>query len=430
MANYHCKIKNISRGGDGGGRSSVASAAYRSGTNMTDERTGKSYNYANRNDILHEGIYVDPSRQAPDWIKNRSKAWNNIEGTERYKNARTAKEIQLALPYELDNAGMIDTVERYVMNNIVSLGVMADVAIHRYSRIQKPETQKGAEEIATWDKNIPYLEREDSEECTSRHIQIVRNSQGSVRGYKLYQPHVHIMMTTRNVNENGFEKTKNKELNRKALIYRWRESWQDAVNHTFEQLGLDIRISCKSVEAANDNNSTAANDNDMDKNTVDVFEYEYEYETIVNKQVLEENQPLEDDEINNNATNSQTEPPQDDIEPEPKLNIGTVYAFNGTAKAVLGTTSAYAVANYTQSHKEHENSISNALNKQLDSYDLMQENSPKLLGTSKKNLAVKLSELWHNFKDKIIDTASKISGHFTKNHLTEKDNTKGFEREL
>lgn len=253
MANYHCKIRNISRGADGLGKSSVASAAYRAGENLHNEREDKTHYFQNRaGDVCHKQIY--PASNAPKWAQERSKFWNNTELAERYKNARTAKEIIVTLPYELNREQFIKPIEQYVKDTIISKhDIAVDVVVHRYGRARPVDTK----ELKQWRaKRIPFLVGADADKCDKEHVKVLIDKHGAITGYKLYQPHAHIMMPLRSFDSNsktGFAKKKNREIDSRQQILLWRKAWQDCLNKQFERLGLAVRISCLAKQAANDN---------------------------------------------------------------------------------------------------------------------------------------------------------------------------------
>lgn len=70
-----------------------------------------------------------PSHAPPDF-QNRSVLWNSVEKIEKSKNSQLAREIELAIPKELPSEQQIKLVREYVKDNFVSAGMCADIAIH------------------------------------------------------------------------------------------------------------------------------------------------------------------------------------------------------------------------------------------------------------------------------------------------------------
>src|SRR3546814_17931418 len=64
----------------------------------------------------------------------------------------------------------------------------------------------------------------------------------------LAKPHAHVMLTMREVGEDGFG-TKVRDWNRTELVEQWRERWADHVNERLAALDIDARIDHRSLEA-------------------------------------------------------------------------------------------------------------------------------------------------------------------------------------
>ncbi|WP_227474775.1 MobA/MobL family protein, partial [Escherichia coli] len=114
MAIYHLSMKIISRSN---GYSAVASAAYRSGSLMLDERTGLTHDYTRKSGVA-EAVILTPAT-APAWCTNRAELWNAVEKAERRKNSQLAREIELAIPRELPQDAARETVLAFVRENFV-----------------------------------------------------------------------------------------------------------------------------------------------------------------------------------------------------------------------------------------------------------------------------------------------------------------------
>ena len=125
MAIYHCSIKIIKRSQ---GRSAVAAAAYRSGQKLTNEWDGITHDYTKKGGVVHSEILLPT--HAPPEFSDRSALWNSVEKAEKNSNAQLAREIEIALPAELDRQSQIRLVRKYVKDVFVSVGMCADFSIH------------------------------------------------------------------------------------------------------------------------------------------------------------------------------------------------------------------------------------------------------------------------------------------------------------
>ncbi len=174
MAIYHCSVKIISRGI---GKSAVAASAYRSGEKIKNEYDGIVHDYTKKRGIIHTEIIAPEN--APEWTKNRSRLWNEVELFEKRKDARLSREIEVALPKELSLPEQKELLSNFCKEYFVSEGLIADISIH----------DKG-------DGN----------------------------------PHGHIMLTDRQVNESGFLVKKDRKLNAVESLEKWRLGWEKHVN--------------------------------------------------------------------------------------------------------------------------------------------------------------------------------------------------------
>ena len=97
MAIYHCSMKPIGRAG---GRSAVAAAAYRAGDRLENQRDGVVHDYTRRAGVVQAEIVLPAGVEAA-WALDRSALWNAAEAAEKRKDARVAREFEIALPHEL-----------------------------------------------------------------------------------------------------------------------------------------------------------------------------------------------------------------------------------------------------------------------------------------------------------------------------------------
>ena len=125
MAIYHLSIKIISRGK---GKSAVAASAYRSGEKIKNEYDGIVHDFTRKGGIAHTEILLP--QNAPQEFSDRGTLWNSVEKIEKSKNSQLAREIEVALPKELDREKQINLVREYVKENFVEVGMCADIALH------------------------------------------------------------------------------------------------------------------------------------------------------------------------------------------------------------------------------------------------------------------------------------------------------------
>lgn len=125
MAIYHLSLKTISRSK---GQSAVASSAYRSGSKLKDFETGETKDFTKKHGVAYSEIQLPT--QAPAKYKDREELWNAVEEKESKSNSQLAREVELALPAELERPTQIKLVHDYVQANFVDRGMCADWSIH------------------------------------------------------------------------------------------------------------------------------------------------------------------------------------------------------------------------------------------------------------------------------------------------------------
>ncbi|WP_431673818.1 Ti-type conjugative transfer relaxase TraA [Rhizobium leguminosarum] len=206
MAIYHLSMKPIARSG---GRSAVASAAYRAAERLTNERDGLTHDFSNRKGVEHAEIVL-PTGSSAYWAMKRSALWNAAERAEKRSDARIAREFEIALPHELTPDQRLALTRAFAEDLANRYGAAVDFAIHRPGEASD-----------------------------------IRNS------------HAHLMMTTREVRETGLgDKTLLERENRWLLanhlppsqlqLKDLRQAWEHLANTHLERAGLDIRIDHRS----------------------------------------------------------------------------------------------------------------------------------------------------------------------------------------
>lgn len=126
MAIYHCSTKTVNRSS---GRTAVASAAYRSGEKLEDERIGLTHDFTRKDGVAHSEIISNLDTKI-----DRAELWNLAEKTENRKDARTAREWVIALPDELDEEQRKELAKDFAKSLVDRYGVVADLAIHAPSK--------------------------------------------------------------------------------------------------------------------------------------------------------------------------------------------------------------------------------------------------------------------------------------------------------
>ena len=125
MAIYHMQAKVVSRGS---GRSAVAASAYMSCSRMYNDYDGIQHDYTRKHGLIYQEVMLPPIAPSK-WI-DREQLWNAVEETEKTKDSRLAREFVVALPVELDKDSNISLLQNFIQKNFVDMGMCADFAIH------------------------------------------------------------------------------------------------------------------------------------------------------------------------------------------------------------------------------------------------------------------------------------------------------------
>lgn len=140
---------------------------------------------------------------APLWVYNRSDLWTTVSAYEPHKSAQVARELTIGLHRELTLEQNKQLIHDFVQDHYVSKGMIADVALH------EADASDGG-------KNT----------------------------------HAHVLLTLRDLEGNGFAKTKNQQWNswgnRKQQLKDERDAWESYSNTHLEDAKTDTSISMKS----------------------------------------------------------------------------------------------------------------------------------------------------------------------------------------
>lgn len=103
-------------------------AAYRSGSELRDERTGDTHDFTAKDDIVHSEILLPEG--APVRLSDRSTLWNEVEQREARRDAQLAREVEFSLPRELTTAENIALARDFTSAFFVKRGMIADLNVH------------------------------------------------------------------------------------------------------------------------------------------------------------------------------------------------------------------------------------------------------------------------------------------------------------
>ncbi|MEN8237339.1 MAG: AAA family ATPase [Pseudomonadota bacterium] len=205
MALYHLHVKMISRGK---GQSGASALAYRAGVELVDQRIGQSFDYQSKS-VQHVEMLLP--EHVPEFMKlwqeelaqNRQETLQKfsdyIESFEKRVDSQIYREIEVALPHELTNEQNIKLARDFVQHHCVNKGMVA---------------------------------------ICNFHFDVDKKTGQS-------KPHCHVLLSTRHITVDGFG-FKNRDWEKKDLVYEWRERWADYVNVTLKEQGIEARVDHRS----------------------------------------------------------------------------------------------------------------------------------------------------------------------------------------
>ena len=224
MAIYHMQAKVVSRGS---GRSAVAASAYMSCSRMYNDYDGIQHDYTRKQGLIYQEVMLPP--MAPLEWNDREQLWNAVEENEKTKDSRLAREFVVALPVELDKDSNISLLQDFIKKNFVDMGMCADFAIHDTDG-HNPHahillTVRPLNENGTWQYKTEkeYLCIKDGEE----------------KGYERIDKHP-------KSSRYGRQNPISEQWNSDEQLCIWRANWADAVNKMLARNQINATIDHRS----------------------------------------------------------------------------------------------------------------------------------------------------------------------------------------
>ena len=190
MAMFHCSVQICAK--RGGGKSSVAAAAYRACESIEDDRTGITHDFTHKGGHVYGEVML--CENAPKEYRDRALLWNAVEKVEKNSNARTAREVEVALP-------------------------MLTTRPFKESGEWGTKEKKGYKLDDNGNK-IPIIDPVTGEQKIG------------ARNRKMWEREL--------VDSTGW--------NKQELVEEWRASWADKVNKVLAEIGVEDRVDHRSYE--------------------------------------------------------------------------------------------------------------------------------------------------------------------------------------
>jgi len=264
MAIYHLEAKVVSRGT---GRSAVAASAYMSCSAIYNDYDGVPHDYTRKRGLVWEQVFL-PDYAPTEW-QDRSILWNAVEGNEKTKDSRLAREFVPALPVELTPEQWKELLTGFIQNNFVADGMCADVAIHDpdppghnpHAHIMltvRPLNPDGTWQYKT-EKEYLCIRSGEERGFTSAEFKTAQ-AEGWEKQYQYKVGPKKVYLAPSEAEAHGYERASkhpkstkygrqnpvSERWNSEEQLLLWREAWAKAVNQSLERYGHEERVDHRS----------------------------------------------------------------------------------------------------------------------------------------------------------------------------------------
>ena len=166
---------------------------------------------------------------APSEYADRETLWNAVEKAERGKKAQLAYSFDIALQNEFSMQENIDLARQFLLEQLVSRGMVADFAVHQ------PDEEDGGISnphfhvmcpIRPLDEHGRWGNKQRREYVLDEHGDRIRDEAGN----------------------NVFNAVPTTDWGKPETLEEWRQAWADLCNQKFAEKGLDCQIDHRSYE--------------------------------------------------------------------------------------------------------------------------------------------------------------------------------------
>jgi ATP-dependent exoDNAse (exonuclease V) alpha subunit len=224
MAQFSMRVLVVKRSK---AQSVMASAAYRAGEKLWDERQGVWHDFRHKSTgVIHKEMLFPAD--SPAWVQgiSREKFWLAVDASESRRDAQTARDVRLMIPREIPESDRVKLVRDFVLQHFVSKGMVADVCWHNT--------------IASDGKEQPHA-----------HILLTMRPL-SAEGFGLKSRHEYIADPSGRTHKDGrpvMIESNPDSWNSAAYYEKCREGWENTANAALERAGSAERIDRRSLLA-------------------------------------------------------------------------------------------------------------------------------------------------------------------------------------
>lgn len=208
------------------GVSVVAKAAYNAREKITDERYGRHYDYIKKTDLVFSEVFLPD--HIPIKYKYRSLLWNEIERIEKARDSQLARNLLFALPRELTDEEQQKLLKEFIKTNFTDKGMIADCNVHKPMASDKKENPHAhiLLTLREMDEQGKWKAKSKKEYILDENGEKIKLPSGNYKSRKI------------NLND-WSDKDKAKE---------WRQSFENYCNEYLKNKNLDVRIDLRSFK--------------------------------------------------------------------------------------------------------------------------------------------------------------------------------------
>ena len=221
MALYHFHVTQIKRSA---GQSVTAAAAYRAGEKLHSEYYGTDSDYTRKGGVVHKEIMLPP--HAPPTYADRQTLWDAVESAEHGKKAQLAYSFDIALQNEFSLEENIALARRFVSEQFVARGMIADLAVHM------PEKDGGIE-----NPHFHVL-------CPIRPLNPDGTWGAKQRREYLFDADGEPLLD--DAGHQKFNAVPTTDWGKPETLEAWRQAWAEMCNQKFKEKELDPKIDHRS----------------------------------------------------------------------------------------------------------------------------------------------------------------------------------------
>lgn len=223
MAIYHFHVTQVSRGK---GQSAIAAAAYRAGERLQDHYYGEFADYTAKGGVVYTEI-IAPD-YVPESLHDRETLWNEVESVEKHPKAQLAYSFDFALMNEFSMEENIILAKRFINENFINKGMIADMAVHNPDKKERDNPHVHVLcPIRPMNTDGTWGEKQRREYLFDEDGKPVLDGKGHQK----------------------FNAVPTTDWGRPETLESWRKAWADMVNEEFQKKGMQERIDHRSYEA-------------------------------------------------------------------------------------------------------------------------------------------------------------------------------------